>query len=594
MAVTPNVAADEGESHSMDTWITDTPASTRFPYYTRANADEVGPDPFSPLGWSLIWTRGCLPGVARGFVDFGVVSFDEYDLDPPQMFGNWGGYFYNPMSLSRLMGERMPGVTAAAIDQAYFGDHPGVPPYVPHPDDENEAATAKLGESMAWVMSTDSYPEMEAAADLARRTVASRPDLSSLADHQLVDHARSMAPLVEEAWTPYAVVCLAASLGPGAVQAICAAVGRPQDAVTVMAALGNVESADASFALWDLGRMVRGSVELTALFDAGVDGLVDRVDPASPGGSSFLAAWSAVLAECGHRGPNEWDLRPHSWTTRPELALGLVDRLRRQDDAKSPHEARRRAAADRARVSQEIGALVAGDAEAAATFAAGLSSSAYFLALRETGKNACIRLIHEAKLAIFELGRRMEERGVLGALQEVFNVLDEELDAFVADPAAFGDVIVERERAFADLHERQPPYIVGGDRPVPPISSWPPRRREGATRLVAGDALQGGPGAPGTATGRARIVLDPIDAPDLEPDDILVAPTTDPSWASLFLTVGGVVVDVGAVGSHAAIVCRELGVACATSVVDATGLIPEGATITVDGATGTVTIHDVP
>lgn len=82
----------------MDRWITDTRASERFPYYTRANADEVGPDPFSPLGWSLLWAKGVLPGTAKGFVEFGVVSYDEYDLDPPQMFGCWGGYFYNPMS----------------------------------------------------------------------------------------------------------------------------------------------------------------------------------------------------------------------------------------------------------------------------------------------------------------------------------------------------------------------------------------------------------------------------------------------------------------------------------------------------------------
>src|SRR4051794_5469982 len=87
-----------------DRWITDTRISKRFPYYTRANADEVGPLPFSPLGWSLVWEHGCLRGVARGFVDFGVVGYHEYALAPPQMFGNWGGYFYNPMSLSRLMG----------------------------------------------------------------------------------------------------------------------------------------------------------------------------------------------------------------------------------------------------------------------------------------------------------------------------------------------------------------------------------------------------------------------------------------------------------------------------------------------------------
>jgi pyruvate,water dikinase len=85
-----------------------------------------------------------------------------------------------------------------------------------------------------------------------------------------------------------------------------------------------------------------------------------------------------------------------------------------------------------------------------------------------------------------------------------------------------------------------------------------------------------------------------MEAPDMELTDIMVAPTTDPAWAPLFLSVGGIVVNVGAVGSHAAIVSRELGVPCAVSVVQATARIPEGALISIDGSTGTVTVLEVP
>ena len=73
----------------------------------------------------------------------------------------------------------------------------------------------------------------------------------------------------------------------------------------------------------------------------------------------------------------------------------------------------------------------------------------------------------------------------------------------------------------------------------------------------------------------------------------MIAPTTDPSWTPLFLSVAGVIVNVGAVASHAAIVCRELGVPCAVSVVDATKRIPDGAMVTVDGSSGAVTIVSV-
>ena len=82
--------------------------------------------------------------------------------------------------------------------------------------------------------------------------------------------------------------------------------------------------------------------------------------------------------------------------------------------------------------------------------------------------------------------------------------------------------------------------------------------------------------------------------PSLEPGDILIAPVTDPSWTPLFVVAGAVIVDVGALLSHAVIVSRELGIPCVVSTVDATRRIPDDALVAVDGDNGLVTILDVP
>jgi len=578
-------------TESIDTWITDTEISTRFPYYTRANADEVGPEPFSPLGWSLGWARGCIPGVANGFVAFGVVEPDEFAVDPPEVFGNWGGYFYNQLSLPRVMGVRMPGASPEAIDLAYFGDHPGVPPYTPHPDDENEARSAKLADTMGWAMSTTDFPAQEEASRVAIRLVRDRPDLSTLSNDELVARARDLVAELERSWTAYCQSALAASLGPGAVQAICEAIGRGEDAVKLMTAVGGIESADAGVVMWNLSRLVRDSPSLTAEFDAGVDGVLDRLAASEePDAAAFLAAWAEMLAVHGHRGPNEWDLHAHSWTTKPSMPLGMLERMRFQDDSKSPVEAHARGVAERERLTPEILALVEGDPEAHGGLQAGIASAAVFYGMREMGKNACIRLIHEAKLALMEVGSRMVADGVLDNAQQVFMLLDEEIDGFIADPASMLDTIREREAIFAMLATLEPPYIVKLEEGVPPISSWPKRGGGSTTKAGVGDVLCGAMGAPGVVTGIARVVLDPSDPGAIGPGDIMIAPTTDPSWVPLFLAAEGVVVDVGAVASHAAIMCRELGLPCAVSVVDATKRIPDGATIEIDGSTGTVKI----
>ncbi|MCZ6545836.1 MAG: PEP-utilizing enzyme, partial [Chloroflexi bacterium] len=112
--------------------------------------------------------------------------------------------------------------------------------------------------------------------------------------------------------------------------------------------------------------------------------------------------------------------------------------------------------------------------------------------------------------------------------------------------------------------------------------------------VKVGDVLTGFPGCPGQATGVARVILDPVDPTALGPGEVLVAPSTDPSWTPLFVPAAAVIVDVGSPTSHAMIVSRELGIPCVPSITDGTRRIPDGATVQVNGDAGEVTILALP
>jgi pyruvate,water dikinase len=86
------------------------------------------------------------------------------------------------------------------------------------------------------------------------------------------------------------------------------------------------------------------------------------------------------------------------------------------------------------------------------------------------------------------------------------------------------------------------------------------------------------------------VVTDLEAALALEPGEILVAPLTDAAWTPLFLVAGAVVVDVGALNSHAVVVSRELGLPCVLSLNDATERLASGMRLAVDGTAGTVTV----
>ncbi|MDQ2880569.1 MAG: PEP-utilizing enzyme [Actinomycetota bacterium] len=91
-------------------------------------------------------------------------------------------------------------------------------------------------------------------------------------------------------------------------------------------------------------------------------------------------------------------------------------------------------------------------------------------------------------------------------------------------------------------------------------------------------------------TATARVVLDPVGA-RLEPGEILVAPSTDPGWTPLFLTAGGLVMEMGGANSHGAVVAREYGIPAVVGVPYATLRITTGQQITVAGATGRAQLH---
>jgi pyruvate,water dikinase len=575
------------------TWIGDSTPGERFPAWTRGNAADVFPEPFSPLGQSLVLRRAMSPGLRDGYVALGALSYDEFETpDAPDLFQVYGGYVYNPLSLTRILGARMPGASPEMIDQAFFDDRDEVPPYAEQPWHVSPEHEALLGASMAWAMSTPSLPELDADREMVRALRANRPDLAALTDAALIARARSMVPFVQQTFENAMRVSSVGSLGPGALGAICEGLGEPTLAIQLLAGI-EVDSGAPSHAMWRLGRLAAGSAELTAAFDAGPDAVIDRLRAsASSDAADFLTEFDAFLVDHGARGQNEYDPYSASWEVKPRIALAAIDLMRRSDDSQAPDVRAAASVARRDEIVADVRRRLADDPESAALFEAAMQSAQVFLGGRERAKTNVVIVINEMRLPLREFGRRLVERGVIEQVEQVFMVTDAELDVLRHHPDRLRGVIAERWTLFQELADHEPPFVVDGRRPA--LSEMTRRGGKDLAPATLGLVLSGTAGSGGVATGRARVILDAADPAGLEPGDILVAPQTDPSWVPLFVPAAAVVVNVGAMGSHAMIVSRELGVPCVASVADATDIIPDGATITVDGNAGTVTIDTLP
>jgi pyruvate,water dikinase len=177
------------------------------------------------------------------------------------------------------------------------------------------------------------------------------------------------------------------------------------------------------------------------------------------------------------------------------------------------------------------------------------------------------------------LGGELVRTGSIATADDIFFLYFDEIRVGLRGAELKG-LVADRRRLYdRELRRRHIPRLL--------LSDGTDVEAAMMAKAPSSDGLAGTPASAGTATGTVRVILDPVGA-HLEPGEILVAPSTDPGWTPLFLTAGALVMEMGGVISHGAVVAREYGIPAVVGVPDATTRLRTGQTVTVDGAAGTV------
>ena len=569
-------------------WIIEGQVDPRWPVNTRGNVGEVFPEVLTPLSYRLgvIFAEKAW---RDAYAELGVARKGDFSGDDPVIVGLYGGYAYLNLSYLRILGVRAPASSPEAIDVAFFGEG-DPPPYVPRKGDKSLLSTLRILKSVLGALGTKSMPSMVTDSYAKAETHrALCPDMDA-SDDELLAYLHAFPAAFQPAFQNHMLSTALASIVSGVLTDACAAAGQPGLVTHLIGSAGDVKSAEYSRDLYAIAKAVRDQPAVIAAFDAGVDGLMDRVAD-DPDAADFRERFAAFIDTHGHRGPNDWELSSRNWENTPELALVAIDRMRLADHDLDPAA---RLADDATRREAAIAVvrphLKGMDRK---NFDKALAAVPWWAQAREATRDLAIRIGAPTKQAYRELVRRAAERGghpdpVRVALLDPID----ELPAYLVDPSTFRTVIDERGALFDRYTAVEPRFFITSQDDVPTIEELEADQaaRAAVPAAVPGDVLTGASGCQGVARGRARVVMDPADAVDLEPGEVLVAPITDPAWTPLFLPSAAVVVNVGALMSHAVIVSRELGIPCVVSVDDATSRIPNGALVEVDGTAGTVTI----
>jgi pyruvate,water dikinase len=351
----------------------------------------------------------------------------------------------------------------------------------------------------------------------------------------------------------------------------------------------NNVTSEMGLALLDVADVMRPRPEVVAfLQQVEDDGLLDEDFleelPRLAGGREARDAIQAWLSTYGMRCVGEIDITRPRWCERPTtllpIILGNVKNFEPGAARRRFEQGRQEAWTEEQELLERLRVLPDGEQKAAEVKRM-IDRVRTFSGYREYPKYGMISRYFVYKQALLEEAERLVRAHVLREKEDIFFLTLLEFHEAVRTNQVDEQLIRQRKDAFRSYQALTPPRVLTSDGEAVAGSY----RRED---LPAG-ALVGLPVSAGTVDGRARVVLDMADA-DLEPGDILVTASTDPSWTPLFVTIKGLVTEVGGLMTHGAVIAREYGVVAVVGVEHATRLIQDGQRIRVHGTDGYVEI----
>ncbi|MED0981570.1 phosphoenolpyruvate synthase [Bacillus paramycoides] len=204
-----------------------------------------------------------------------------------------------------------------------------------------------------------------------------------------------------------------------------------------------------------------------------------------------------------------------------------------------------------------------------------------FTGYREYPKYGMINRYFIYKQALLKEAEQLMQNSVIHEIEDIYYLTFEELHEVVRTNKLDYEVINKRKNEYKLYEKLTPPRVITSDGEI--ITGKYKREN------LPAEAIVGLPVSSGVIEGRARVILNMEDA-NLEDGDILVTSFTDPGWTPLFVSIKGLVTEVGGLMTHGAVIAREYGLPAVVGVEHATKLIKDGQRIRVHGTEGYIEI----
>jgi pyruvate,water dikinase len=295
----------------------------------------------------------------------------------------------------------------------------------------------------------------------------------------------------------------------------------------------------------------------------------------------LLRAWDEFMEAYGFRTPMEMDPATPRFYEQPARFFGQLRTMAESANTEhNPQAIFDRAVAQREAAYQTLFQLARQNGRGKAQrFQRNYDTLIEFAGYRETPKYFFVLMTDLFRRRVLAAAESLVQGGRLDHPQQAFDLTMDEFDKALVDPSLDLRALVETNARFLRRlgHVREFPRVIDSRGKI----LRPPRKKAREGELV------GDPISPGTVLGRAKVLHQPDEKPVL-PGEILVTRTTDPGWTPLFLNAAGIILEVGGMLQHGALVAREYGKPCVSGLEKATEVLQDGQMIELDGTNGIV------
>ncbi|AME05148.1 phosphoenolpyruvate synthase [Bacillus siamensis] len=360
--------------------------------------------------------------------------------------------------------------------------------------------------------------------------------------------------------------------------------GEKNAADTLSQSVPHNITSEMGLALLDVADVIRPYPEIIAyLEDVKDDSFLDELVKFE-GGQEIHDAIYAFLNKYGMRCAGEIDMTRTRWSEKPTALVPMIlNNLKNFEPNASKRkfeQGRQEALKKEQELLDRLKQLPDGEQKAKETERM-IRIIRNFSGFREYPKYGMVSRYFVYKQALLKEAEQLAEAGIIHEKEDIYYLTFEELQEVVRTNILDYQIISTRKDEYKVYEKLSPPRVITSDGEI--VTGEYKR-----DNLPAG-AIAGLPVSSGVIEGRARVILNMKDA-NLEEGDILVTSFTDPSWTPLFVSIKGLVTEVGGLMTHGAVIAREYGLPAVVGVENATQLIKDGQRIRVHGTEGCIEI----